>query len=199
MKNCHFLLAQTLTSKQKAMPLFRNSSQHHSWYHLPKSELVCKFTSALTQSQPFFKLLEARKKIIICNRNLLLYLKNNGLNVEFWKCLEKSSNVFIFCCTAVFCLFVFASKKYRHSFSSSSSWHKDESPFAAYLSGMPQGLPLSAWFQPLFSKGSSSLTFVLSPITMGLIFKTANGELFSALLRKVITILVTAHNRLTWF
>lgn len=82
MKNCHFLLAQTLTSKQKAMPLFRNSSQHHSWYHLPKSELVCKFTSALTQSQPFFKFLEARKKIIICNRNLLLYLKNNGLNVE---------------------------------------------------------------------------------------------------------------------
>ena len=77
MRKCHVLLAQTLTSKQKAMPLFRNSSHHHSWHHLPKSELVCKFTSALTQSQPFFKLLEAREKIIF-----FLYLKNNGLNFE---------------------------------------------------------------------------------------------------------------------
>ena len=77
MRKCHVLLAQTLTSKQKAMPIFRNSSHRHSWHHLPKSELVCKFTSALTQSQPFFKLLEAREKIIF-----FLYLKNNGLNFE---------------------------------------------------------------------------------------------------------------------
>ena len=48
-----------------------------------------------------------------------------------------------------------------------------------------QWLLLSVWFQPaFFSKGPSSLTVMLYPITMGLIHKTASGELFSALLRK---------------
>lgn len=92
--------------KQKAMRLFRNSSQHPCRYHLSEQELVCKLSSALTQSQPFlfcFVLFGLTTGGYLGEISKMCYYSYNFIFNKL-KCLEKSIYFQLYSSFVLFCL-----------------------------------------------------------------------------------------------